>query len=87
MYHYLESSTPNNPFNDSYSASSPGKAPKLGRVMKDQSLHENIDTEEEREFASHMKLQRLQFLKQLATEDEASKKAEEQRIPGALAFV
>lgn len=82
MFHYLEGPGTENPFSDIYASSHPGKAPWLPRISNEQMHQENIDTPEEIEFSIKMKTLRIQFLKQLAAEDDTIKKVEEPKYIG-----
>lgn len=69
MYHYLESNTLPNPFDDAYAKSSPGKAPQIRTLTPEQAQIENIDTEEEKAWGRKMAEQRNFFLRKLVSMD------------------
>ena len=74
MYHYLESSTGPNPFDDYYSAKHPGRIPNLRRLTVAQYESENVDTKEELEWGNIMSNQRNVFLQKLVSSTEMEKK-------------
>lgn len=74
MYHYLESSTGPNPFDDYYSAKHPGRIPNLRRLTLAQYESENVDTKEELEWGNKMSNQRNVFLQKLVSSTEIEKK-------------
>lgn len=70
IFHYLESPSMHNPFSDNYANQHPGKVPKLFILTPRQRALENIDTEEELEYARRMAQFRSNFLqKQIADEN------------------
>ena len=73
MYHYLESDTGPNPFDDQYSKKNPGKVPMMRKLTPTEYERENIDTPGEIEWGIKMSQQRNQFLQKLVIE--ADKKA------------
>jgi Ino eighty subunit 1 len=75
MYHYLESSTGPNPFDDYYSAKHLGRIPNLRRLTVAQYESENVDTREELEWGNMMSNQRNVFLQKLVSSTEMEKKA------------
>ena len=74
IYHYLESSTGPNPFDDYYSAKHPGRIPNLRRLTLAQYESENVDTNEEIEWGNKMSNQRNVFLQKLVSSTEMEKK-------------
>ncbi|KAK7064452.1 Ino eighty subunit 1 [Favolaschia claudopus] len=76
MYHYLEGPEGQNPYDDSYSRSNPGKAPLIRKLTKDEEEKENVDTQEEKQWGVLMTNQRNLFLSRLvvAAQNENMKK-------------
>ena len=83
IYHYLESSTGPNPFDDYYSAKNPGRIPNLRRLTVAQYESENVDTKDELEWGTMMSNQRNVFLQKLVSTIEMEKKTK----TGAPRFV
>jgi len=67
IFHYLESPTAQNPFDDDWSQQNSGKIP-LIRTLTDAEFDlENVDTPEETEWGKKMTDQRNSFLKKIVT--------------------
>lgn len=62
-FHYLESPTGPNPFDDEYSEEHAGKAPLLPRISEEERNLENVDTPDEIAWGEKMVEQRKTFLK------------------------
>lgn len=60
-YHYLEGPT-ENPFSDEYSLEHPNKVPKLHILSPEESLLENVDPPDEKEWGERMTKQRREFM-------------------------
>ncbi|KAK7694486.1 hypothetical protein QCA50_001672 [Cerrena zonata] len=60
-YHYLEGPT-ENPFSDEYSLEHPNKVPKLHILSPEESLLENVDPPDEKEWGERMTRQRREFM-------------------------
>ncbi|KAF8528137.1 hypothetical protein BU17DRAFT_61443 [Hysterangium stoloniferum] len=73
MFHYLESSTVDNPFADDYARRYPGKIPRLTILTPRHRAAENVDTEEELAFGRKMALYRSRFLQKQIAEEERAK--------------
>jgi Ino eighty subunit 1 len=73
LYHYLESNTGPNPFDDQYSTRHPGKIPLLRTLSIAEHDRENVDTREEIEWGNNMSLQRNLFLQKLVVEPDRVK--------------
>lgn len=73
MFHYLESSSGQNPFDDAHSRHNPGKAPLLRTLTDGEAEKENVDTQEEIEWGNMMSGQRNAFLQRLVSTDQDKK--------------
>ncbi|KAF8167910.1 hypothetical protein B0H34DRAFT_683630 [Crassisporium funariophilum] len=74
LYHYLESDTGPNPFDDYYSSKHPGKIPTLHRLTMHDYENENVDTQEEIQWGSQRSHERNIFLQKLVSSIETEKK-------------
>ncbi|KAK0208552.1 hypothetical protein DFS33DRAFT_1304304 [Desarmillaria ectypa] len=83
MYHYLESPTGSNPFDDDYSRKHPNMAPYLRPLTQREASRENVDTEDEIIWGNMMSNQRNIFLHKLVSSMESDKKSK----PAAPHFV
>lgn len=84
LYHYLESNTGPNPFDDQYSARHPGKIPLLRKLTAAEHESENVDTQEEIEWGNNMSLQRNLFLQKLVVEPDKKNKPHAHYVTGSL---
>ncbi|KAG7450316.1 uncharacterized protein BT62DRAFT_927633 [Guyanagaster necrorhizus] len=75
MYHYLESPTGSNPFDDDYSRKHLNMAPYLRSLNQREASRENVDTEDEIIWGNMMSNQRNIFLHKLVSSMESDKKA------------
>lgn len=77
LYHYLESDTGPNPFDDRHSEKNPGKIPALRRLNSAEYQRENIDTPEEIDWGNKMSNQRNHFLQKLVSSMEVDRKSKQ----------
>jgi Ino eighty subunit 1 len=82
VYHYLESHTGPNPFDDHYSARHPGRIPTLRTLSPAEYERENVDTEEEIEWGNAMSHQRNLFLQYLMDDSEKKTKPHAHYVTG-----
>ncbi|KAJ7130088.1 hypothetical protein C8R43DRAFT_1025747 [Mycena crocata] len=75
MYYYLENPDGQNPFDDPYSRTHPGKAPLVRKLTKEEESQENVDTPEEKEWGVTMSAQRNAFLTRLVMASDLDKKS------------
>ena len=84
LYHYLESNSGPNPFDDHYSARRPGKTPRLRTLSPVDYQRENIDTEEEIEWGNTMSHERNVFLQKLIDESDKKTKPHAHYVTGEI---
>ncbi|KAF9015355.1 hypothetical protein BDQ17DRAFT_1395660 [Cyathus striatus] len=74
LYHYLENYEGTNPFDDEFSKTNPGKAPRIQPLTKKELQEENIDTQAEIDWGKMMSKQRNEFLQRLVSSSDYEKK-------------